>query len=225
MKQYAYYYLEADLACFIFIAVMFYKIAAGPDKSIKVRAHLWVIASMIAFMISDSLWVLADAGVFSGHPILFMGINLFNYMSMAASGYIFSIFTEVYVNSEWVKKRRNRIICAIPMIFNMLLIALSAETGLYFTVENGRITPRPLFSVMVLLIFIYLIVPFFIVSVKYKKDKYGFHHSEYRAIMIYPLILMVTGFLQVIWWEIPILCYGVVAANGYDVGVESLLIY
>lgn len=215
MEQHVYYYWEADLVCFLFIVVMFYKIAAGPDQSIKARAHLWVIVSMMVFLCSDFLWVFADAGGFSDYPVLFLGANLFNYLSMAACGYIFSIFTAVYLDSEWVKKKKNRILAAVPMIFNMFLITLSVENDLYFQVENGRLIPHPLFSVMVLLIFIYLIVPFFIVSVKYKKDEYGFHHSEYRAIMIYPLILIITGFLQVIWWKMPILCYGVVAANGY----------
>lgn len=215
MAGYAYYYIEADIVCFLFIAIMFHMIAEGTDKSIKVRGHLWSVASMMVFLLSDFLWVLADAGAFSGYPVLFTGSVLFNYLSMAACGYIFFIFTEVYQDSEWVKNRKNRTLCAIPTFFNMSLIILSAKYGLYFRVENGRIRPGHLFGLMVLLNLIYLIIPFFAAFLKDRKDKSGYHHAEYRAIMVYPLILIVTGVMQAIWWEMPILCYGVVAANGY----------
>ncbi|MGN0363421.1 MAG: hypothetical protein ACI4ET_11330 [Bilifractor sp.] len=215
MEQYAYYYLEADIACSLFITIMFFMILARPDKSIKVRAHLWLIASMMVFLLSDILWVLADAGAFSNYPILFLGIYLFNYLSMAACGYIFFIFTEVYMDSDWMTNRRNRIYCSIPMFFNMFLICLSAKNGFYFRVENGRVKTGPVFGIMVMLIFIYLIIPFFVAAVKDGKDKSGYHHAEYRAIMIFPMILAATGALQVIWWRMPILCYGVVVANFY----------
>ncbi|MGN0362510.1 MAG: GGDEF domain-containing protein [Bilifractor sp.] len=215
MAQYAFYYIEADLVCFLFMTIILHKIATGTDRSIKARGHLWSIASMMIFLLSDILWVLADAGVFSDYPFLFVGAIIFNSLSMAVCGYIFFIFTEIYLDSEWVKRRRNRVLCFIPAAFNAFMILLSAKYDLYFYIDGGKSKPGPVFSMMVLLIFIYLIIPFFVAALKDGKDKSGYHHAEYRAIMIFPMILAITGVLQVIWWKMPILCYGVVAANFY----------
>ena len=213
---YVFYYIEAHLACFLLLAIIYYKIYRGVNKQASSIYLGRLTGTLMVYFLAEIFWALVDGQVIRYSLTLLYLSNIFTYILITLSTYNWFIVSESLQGDGIVEDRKKRRFVFIPVIISAILCITAFWTGLIFYVDdNGTLVNGRLYVILVIIPFGYMIASSIKAFSRYaNKDRYA-ERAIYLMIGIFPFAPIVCGILQAIYWRVPFLCYGAVAAVLY----------
>ncbi len=214
--NYVFYYVEAHLACIFLLGIILFKIHTGVNKQVSQVYLANLVLDLMIYFLAEIFWALVDGGVVtSTRPLLYLS-NIFTYVLISVAAYQWYLLSEAFQNDKAVENDPTKLILSIPVWLSAVLCVSAYRTGLVFYVdESGKLVNGKFYLILIIVPFGYLIAS----SVKaliraFSKDKYADRHI-YLMIGVFPLAPIILGALQAVFWRVPFLCYGSVAAVYY----------
>lgn len=213
---YVFYYTEAHVACILLLTIILFKIIRGVNKQTSQVYLGHLIADLILYFFAEIFWVLVDGGIIGDGENWLYASNIFTYILISIAAYQWYLLSEAIQKDEAVEKEGIKWLLSIPVWISAILCVSAYRTGLPFYVdETGKIVNGKLYVVLIIVPFAYLLAS----SGKafrraFARDKYA-DKEIYLMIGLFPLAPIILGALQAIYWRIPLLCYGAVAAVFY----------
>lgn len=214
--SYAFYYIEAHVACICLLAVVLYKITRNVNKQASQMYLGKLVFVLILYDFAEIFWAVVDAGFIGNSKTLLYASNIFTYIFITLGAYLWLILSEAIQRDEIVENPVLRHILGIPVLISAILCITAFRTGFVFYVdENNVLTGGKYYLLLIIFPFTYMIAA----SVKafsraFNKDKYA-DRNIYFMIGVFPFAPIILGALQAVYWRIPLLCYGTVAAVYY----------
>lgn len=168
------------------------------------------------YFCAEIFWALVDSGtISSGKSLLYLS-NIFTYVLISIAAYQWFLLSEAIQNGKAVENDPAKVFLSIPVWVSTILCITAYRTGLAFYVDdNGKLVNGRLYAVLIVVPFAYMAAS----STKafyraFSKDKYA-ERNIYFMIGVFPVAPIILGLLQAIYWRVPFLCYGAVAAVFY----------
>lgn len=213
---YVFYYVQAHIACILLLSIVFYKIVKGVNKQASQIYLGNLVVTLMLYYMAEIFWALVDGSVISSAPTMLYLSNIFTYILISVAAYYWYIISEALQRDKLIENTILRRLIATPVLVSALLVITAYRTGLVFYVdENGRLVNGSFYVILVIVPFAYLIAS----SVKAfsrfaNKDRYV-DRNIYFMIGVFPFAPIILGAMQAIYWRVPFLCYGTVAAVYY----------
>lgn len=214
--NYVFYYVEAHLACIFLLGIILFKIHTGVNKQVSQVYLANLVIDLMIYFLAEIFWAFVDGGVVtSTRPLLYLS-NIFTYVLISVAAYQWFLLSEAFQNDKAVENDPTKLILSIPVWLSAVLCVSAYRTGLVFYVdESGNLVNGKFYLILIIVPFGYLIAS----SVKaliraFSKDKYADRHI-YLMIGAFPFAPIILGALQAVFWRVPFLCYGSVAAVYY----------
>lgn len=213
---YVFYYIQAHIACILLLSIVFYKIVKGVNKQASQIYLGNLVVTLMLYYMAEIFWALVDGSVISSAPTMLYLSNIFTYILISVAAYYWYIISEALQRDKLIENTVLRRLLATPVLVSALLVVTAYRTGLVFYVdENGKLVNGSFYVILVIVPFAYLIAS----SVKAfsrfaNRDRYV-DRNIYFMIGVFPFAPIILGAMQAIYWRIPFLCYGTVAAVYY----------
>ena len=213
---YVFYYVQAHIACILLLSIVFYKIVRGVNKQASQIYLGNLVVTLMLYYMAEIFWALVDGNIISSAPTMLYLSNIFTYILISVAAYYWYIISEALQRDKLIENTVLRRLLATPVLVSALLVVTAYRTGLVFYVdENGKLVNGSFYVILVIVPFAYLIAS----SVKSfsrfaNKDRYV-DRNIYFMIGVFPFAPIILGALQAIYWRVPFLCYGTVAAVYY----------
>ncbi len=213
---YVFYYVQAHIACILLLSIVFYKIVKGVNKQASQIYLGNLVVTLMLYYMAEIFWALVDGSVISSAPTMLYLSNIFTYILISIAAYYWYIISEALQRDKLIENTILRRLLATPVLVSALLVITAYRTGLVFYVdENGRLVNGSFYVILVIVPFAYLNSS----SVKAfsrlaNKDRYV-DRNIYFMIGVFPFAPIILGAMQAIYWRVPFLCYGTVAAVYY----------
>lgn len=213
---YVFYYVQAHIACILLLSIVFYKIVRGVNKQASQIYLGNLVVTLMLYYMAEIFWALVDGNIISSAPTMLYLSNIFTYILISVAAYYWYIISEALQRDKLIENTVLRRLLATPVLVSALLAVTAYRTGLVFYVdENGKLVNGSFYVILVIVPFAYLIAS----SVKSfsrfaNKDRYV-DRNIYFMIGVFPFAPIILGALQAIYWRVPFLCYGTVAAVYY----------
>ena len=213
---YVFYYIEAHLACIFLMAFLLFKIRKGVNKQLSQIYLGNLILVLIAYCFAEIFWALVDGGCLGSSKTLLYLSNVFTYLLISVAAYIWYILSEVMQKEKYIESDLTRVFISIPVWVSALLCITAYRTGLvYYLDDNGKLTGGKLYLILVIVPFGYLLASSIkALSRAFSKDRYADRYI-YFMIGIFPIAPILLGILQAMYWRVPFVCYGSLAAVMY----------
>ncbi len=214
--DYVFYYIEAHLACFLLLTIIFYKILKGVNKQASSIYLNRLIGTLMLYFLAEIFWALVDGQIISYSVSMLYASNVFTYILITLSTYNWFIVSESLQGDGIVEDKKKRNLVFVPVIVSAILCITAFWTGLLFYIDDsGTLVNGRFYAILVIIPFGYMIASSIKAFSRYaNKDKYA-ERGIYLMIGIFPFAPIVCGILQAIYWRVPFLCYGAVAAVFY----------
>ncbi len=213
---YVFYYVQAHIACILLLSIVFYKIVRGVNKQASQIYLGNLVVTLMLYYMAEIFWALVDGSVISSAPTMLYLSNIFTYILISVAAYYWYIISEALQRDKLIENTVLRRLLATPVLVSALLVVTAYRTGLVFYVdENGKLVNGSFYVILVIVPFAYLIAS----SVKAfsrfaNRDRYV-DRNIYFMIGVFPFAPIILGAMQAIYWRVPFLCYGTVAAVYY----------
>ena len=213
---YVYYYIEAHVACMLLLALILFKIIKGVNKQASQIYLGNLVVILMFYFAAEIFWALVDGKVFGDSPSLLYLSNIFTYILISIASYYWYIVSETLQRDDMIENNLVRHLLAIPALISSLLVITAFRTGLVFYVdENGELVNGRFYLILVIVPFAYMLAASVKAFRRYAdKDRYV-ERNIYFMIGIFPITPILLGIMQAIFWRVPFLCYGALAAVLY----------
>ncbi len=213
---YVFYYTEAHIACILLLTIVLYKIIMGVNKQTSQVYLGHLVMDLILYFFAEIFWGLVDGGIIGDSESWLYASNIFTYILISVAAYQWYLLSEAIQKDEAVERESVKWLLSIPVWISAILCVSAYRTGLPFYVdETGKIVNGKLYVVLIIVPFAYLIASSAKAFIRaFARDKYA-DKNIYLMIGLFPLAPIILGALQAVYWRIPLLCYGAVAAVYY----------
>ena len=214
--DYVLYYVEAHVACIFLLGIFLFKIQHGVNKQISQIYLGKLVFYLMLYLAAEIFWAVVDGGMFGASKSLLYVSNIFTYVLISMAAYQWYLLSEAIQSDKSVESDPIKFVISIPVWISAVLCVSAYRTGLVFYVdEAGKLVNGKFYILLIIVPFGYMIAS----SVKafgraFAKDKYA-DRNTYFMIGVFPFAPIVLGALQAIYWRIPLLCYGALAAVIY----------
>ena len=214
--DYVFFYVEAYAACIFPLGIILIKIQLGVNKQISQMYLGNLVFNLMLYFGAEIFWALVDCGYLGNSNSLMYLSNIFTYVLISIAAYQWFLLSEAIQNDKSVESDPFKLILSIPVWLSAILCISAYRTGLvYYVDETGKLVNGRFYVLLIIVPFAYMIAA----SVRafgraFAKDRYA-DRSIYFAIGLFPSAPIALGALQAIYWRVPFLCYGAVAAVFY----------
>jgi diguanylate cyclase (GGDEF)-like protein len=151
-------YLIINLSCLLCVSILYWH--TGNDLASSLEIHLFKLLLIVfsVYLIDDSLWELAISKTIS---IPYQARGVLNAISLACQPilcYVWFLFAEIRLKRRLLLRRWFVPVTIAPVILSLILIFTSLRTGLIFYSDAVAEYHGPLYDLVMILDFIYLIL-------------------------------------------------------------------
>jgi len=205
----AFYYVQANLACFVIIGLLLFKINQGIDRQTSTIVLRSLIIVLMSYFFTDSMWVLLEFGIIPRSEEIMYLSTIVPYILIVCSSYFWYVYCEMIQKNSLVMTSKGRLLVAIPVLIAIIMIISAVFSGVVFYFDDqNRIQYGPLYGILVCIPVVYMLIAAGKAFYRaFNEDKY-YDHELYLVIGIFPMLPLVTGVLQTVFIYVPILCYG-----------------
>lgn len=203
---YSLLYLEVNLFSIVLVIIIAIK-TMGMTKMVAQRNFIRGLICLVIFFISDIAWVLINNGIIPYSKIALMAVSNVYFLFSAFTTYAWFVYFEHLQDSPFVKSRRNLLISAAFLILQFVSIIINDFTGiLYYINDNGEYTRGPLYMLLYIFSYIYVVVTCIRAFAKFfKTDNYE-RKMQLLKLAFFPVAPAIGGVLQLFFPKIPIVC-------------------
>lgn len=213
---YAFYYIQAHVACICLLLIIVLKIRKSINKQLSYVCLGNMVIILALYFVAEIFWALVDGNIIESTRTMLYVSNIFTYILITFAAYYWFVVSEAIQRDKYIENAVTRRLIGLPVLFSAILCITAFRTGLVFYVdENNQLVGGRFYVVLVIVPFGYLVASSIKAFRRYaNKDRYA-DRGIYFMIGIFPLVPMIMGVMQAIYWRIPFLCYGSVAAVFY----------
>ena len=208
-NEYFLYYAEGNIVCIVILALILIN-----DRmfGIQQEKQIWfnrTIFAHILYFASDNLWAAINGGQLpSARPLVGL-VNLANYILLSLIAFEWFIYMAVAERVPFVKSRKKRMLCAIPMIVSVAVLLIAYAADPYHWISEAGVLNDLYYPMLVTAPVIYLLVALVISLINAEKAETRDDKRTFLLIGIYPIVIVVFGIFQLTVVDAPVFCFGV----------------
>lgn len=209
-KLYILFYVICNAVALVIFSFIFYKNQTSIDKGNSKRLFGKVIIYNIVYFSLKIVWVfIYKHKLFTSVDYYPEAIaNLLSFLGASLAAFWWSIYINARVGGKVATSRKARALYSIPLnVIFAILIVMFFTKNMYYANEHGEIMNKFSLILVNVVPFIYAGHAVVVSILSVIKSKAGKSDSPVIE-LIYPQALFLSGILQVIWPEIPFLCFG-----------------
>lgn len=202
-------YMEIQLICIVFFAVLLYRIMKTEDRRIsQLYFILLLFASIACFTFDFAQTIVNELNPTNEIAALYV-CNILYYIALGGQCYYWFMYSEAEQESRVVASKRLRYLAMI----GWLIIALMAVTApfnhlLFYVTDEGVYTRGSLHIVQLIISYLYLgstAIKAFVGSLRAT----NISTKEHLRTVAYQIVpVFITSALQVLWPNLPLICAG-----------------
>ena len=203
---YALIYLEINIVSVIIVLLIRHK-TSGISKMVAQNNFVMAIDSLVAFFLSDTLFVMIKLGKFPFSTAAVLGSKSVYFFSTALMCYFWFIYFEFMQDSPFVQSRRSIRISSVLVWVMAVLLVINLFTGILFYVDSDGVYRRgPLFLTQYVLSYIYVFFTSGRAFISIFRKGGNADKKMLISLAMFPLAPAAAGILQFIYPEIPLAC-------------------
>lgn len=165
--------------------------------------------SQIVYIFMDIIWFLCYKQIIIPPPRIYTLINLFQWFIANACGYHWFIYSESMRRAKYIEYARARRLIFLPVWIGFLPMLSSITIGFPMRLNpDGSFYGMAYYSSMMILPFLYVSAAGVHFLVQFYRENKSDRHL--LSFVIYPAIISISGFVQAVFLEVPLLCYAYV---------------
>lgn len=210
--SYALFSIEAFLLCIIILVILLSKHQSASGKSESQIAYGRSLFVQIIYCVTGILRILVDVEIIQKSYLSQYLVTALSFACYSGICWLLFVYIECSQNAKYLENIYGKIISAIPLLFNILMLLLGPFTGLFIEMHDSHLTGHLLFSLM---IFINLFYPIAAVIFSFLRvNNMGkYERKNLSVLSIYPAFLFICGLLKIVNWKIPFLCYALLISD------------
>ncbi len=212
---YSFFYIEVNLVCAIILGIIFNNQLNASDQTEARVFWLRLLFVQFLYCLTSILRALVDIGLIPDSPVLSYLIVSANLICMHIAAWLVFVYSEVSQESWLTGSLRNKIISAIPIIIEVLIVIISPITDASVVLRGGQIFISFLHPIMMLVAPGYFLAAVVIAVIRRTRMTRYERDMSHAAAAIYPAILFIMIMFQWLEWRIPLFCGAVIVADVY----------
>ena len=206
-------YVLANLACFVFLGTVMFTLKRSGDKQSSTLFLSRLMLSLVLYFLSDAVWILFDGGILPSNKLILNIATIVPYICLVITARLWYTYCEIVQGNTKILTSSGKFKSVIPFYCAMIILVIGLFTDYLFAIDdNGHLEYRPLYVVLLVIPFGYLIYS----SIKafhraFTSNRYH-DHSLYIAMGLFPLMPILCGLVQAALLTVPIMCYGATSA-------------
>ena len=206
--EYFVFYVQANTVCVLVLLILLVN-----DKlhSTNQEKQIWfnrTIFTHILYFVSDMFWAAVLSGQLVRSRLLVGFFNFSNYILLSLLSFEWFMYMAAAENLSLRNTRRKKILCLLPMIISVTVIAVAYMAAPYFWISESGELNALYYPLMVAAPVIYLFSAFVFSMVNFRKTESRDKKRLYLLVGIYPLVVLAFGLIQTFALEAPLFCFG-----------------
>ena len=223
--DYTFFYVEANIVCIIIFAILLFKNIYSVDRQEKQLIFDRVLIFSMLYFANDCFWALLLNGSIYGNRYCIDIVNLLNSVFLSLICYNWFLYIEVSQGVKYITKRFNRFLTFIPA-----LLSISIMTVLCIFFDRTVIDPNNNLTDIYYAVFLTdaaIYIPLSALASfrrAFRKENYALR-SQYIICALYPLGVGVSGFVQTLFLNAPLFCFGctIMMVYMYIMSLDSMV--
>lgn len=219
-------YLIINFSCLLCAAILFFHTGEDLASDMEIRLFKLLLIVFGIFLIDDSLWELAVTHSTS-LPIVIR--SLFNAIGLSCQPllcFVWFLFSEVHLKAPLLTKRWFIPLTMTPMLICVVLIFTSLKTGLIFYSTATAEYHGPLYDLVMIFDFIYLLLVTIHAIIKAHHTKSFSSKRKYFSMIAFVLFPFTAGLFDSFVPNTPIMSPSILSALLlFFVNVQEMRIY
>lgn len=219
-------YLIINFSCLLCATILFFHTGNDLASSLEIRLFKFLLIIFGIFMIDDSLWELAVTHPYSIPVIIRSTFNAIGLACQPTLCFVWFLFSEVRLKQTLLTKRYFIPLTMAPMVVCVILIFTSLKTGLIFYSDATAEYHGPLYDLVMILDFIYLLLVTIHATIKSIHTKTKSSKRKYFSMITFVLFPFIAGIFDSIVPNTPIMAPTILSALLlFFVNVQEMQIY
>ena len=209
---YSLFNIEAHIVSIIVLAII---LSRQQNFSDQTEARIvWgrLLIVQIFYCFTGIFRVLVDINIIPKSNLSQYIVTALNFGSFGCLCWLTFLYIEVYQKTKFSASTRNKILSALPFMFNVVNLISSPWTGSFIDISGASMKNGIFFPVMVTINLSYPAVAILLAFIR-RSRMTKFERESVSAMAIYPAFFMVCGPLQAFNWRIPFLCYAIMISD------------
>lgn len=204
---YSFFKVEAHVVCTVVLIILLYRQQNSSDQTESRLAWSRLLFVQILYCIAGVIRVFVDVNIFPKTYVTRHAAAVLTFGLFGAMCWLVFMYAELYQHSELLRSKRNRIITALPFVFNIMVLMVSGFFPGLFADFSGRTYTRGVLYPIMMLIDLAYPVAALVLSVRRRSRMTRYERNTVPVIATLSAVLMICGFLQELNWRVPFLCY------------------
>lgn len=210
---YSFFKIEAHVVCAAVLIILLYRQQNSSDQTESRVVWSRLLIVQILYCLAGIIRVLVDINIIPKNYATRYAAAAVTFGLFSAMCWLVLMYIELYQHSELMRSKRNRIIVALPFVFNVAMLAVSGFFPGIFADFSGRTYTRGvLYPVMMLINFAYPVAAVFL-STRRRSRMTRYERDTSPVMATFPALFMVCGPLQDLNWRLPFLCYVILVSD------------
>lgn len=213
-ESYVFWNISFEVFCMIVTLLMLYKQFTVFNRRDVEKALTVVLFIQLLYFASFIPRVLVDVDFLPKTQTTVYAVNLFNIALFVYCGYRVFIYLELYQEMPGFRLWKNRLIYAVPCLFNMVCLLSCPVTGAFFSVgPDASVSSGPYWRLMILINCFYPSAGLATFLFRRLRHSLESGTADFKVTVAFPLFFAVFGPLSALQWRIPILPFGLIMAD------------
>ena len=211
---YEFWNISFEAFCIIATAILLYKQLTIFRENDTEKAFTVVLFLQLAYFASFIPRVLVDVAYLPKTQVSVYIVNITNIALFVYCSYRVFVYLELYQDAPGFKLWGNKILYAIPCIFNMVVLLSCPVTGAFLSVDSDAVVSSgPYWKLMIVINCFYPAAGLVTFLAKHFKDIKAKNAGDFKVTVAFPLFYAVFGPMSALQWRIPILPFGLMLAE------------
>ena len=178
----------------------------GLSRMVAQRNFIIAIISEIAFILSDTVYVMITRGVLPFSITAALACKEIYFLSTALMCFFWFIYFECLQNTYFIRRKKLVLLSSSLVWLTAAMLVINLFNGIFFYFDgNGGYHRGPLFILQYVFAYIYIVVACarLLLNIKNKGTP---DWEELRPLAAYPILPAIAGILQYIYPQLPLAC-------------------
>ncbi len=194
------FYMYSNLICLFVFLIAFICFIKNKNLTKREKIFSYILITHILYFFFDACWAILFYKVLDLSFSYLKIIRIFKYLLVTVASYLWFMYISIYVRADYIDDKKKLCILSIPANLNLILVIVlglvSYEGKLYQT------------FIITFIPFLYMVFVAIFGSLRIISHKALINKKGALFYAWYPMSLVIFALLQIIYENIPILCFG-----------------
>ena len=213
------FYIWSNIIAIIIFTILFLK--SKENKQTSFRYFNSIIIGLIVYFLGDILWALSFRNILPNSEHFIKVARMIYYSATNFIAYFWLMYVEVILESILVTKEKRKwflLSLALSIIANIVLCSI-------FDLSNPGVIKYVVTGAMIIAPATFIIFSTVQVIIKIRTIQDKALRKKYFRLIIWPVVILISGVLQVFFNDLPVFCCGsiIIVLSSYIYNQDSLI--